>query len=161
MVHKVNRAFVTGACGFVGRALLEYLNARHISITALSRSTDSDIAILKVAPLATICRGGTSSVLSMEQAMQGCDCVFNCAAKTQRHGSWWDYVEGAWGSSLAALSQLGQNDAPMLDFLIFDHHLHSTDTVEGARDVATAAAKAGVKRLIHVSASLELLWTDG
>lgn len=111
MVRKVNRAFVTGGSGFIGRTLLDFLHAKHISVTALSSGTDSDIAILKACPLATICRGDTGSVLTMVEAMQSCDTVFHCAAKTQRHGSWWDFVEGARASQSSVLASLGPNKA--------------------------------------------------
>jgi hypothetical protein len=148
MVQEAHRAFVTGASGFVGRTLLEYLSAQHVSVTALSRGTDSDIAILKACPLATICRGDTCSVLAMEDGMRGCDWVFNCAASNQPHTAWGEHVEGACvvgGAAMQPHLNWIKTMRPMLASLTL------TDIVEDAKDVATAASKAGVKRLIHVS----------
>ncbi len=80
----MRRVFVTGGSGFVGRALLEALQARRISVVALARSDAAAAACAGRG--ARVVRGDLESVDGMAEAMVGCDVVFHCAA----HVAGWD-----------------------------------------------------------------------
>ncbi len=64
---------VTGATGFVGRALCQHLRARGLSVRALTRSASSGEDTWAVGDLGP----GTD----WNQSLQGVDCVVHCAAR--------------------------------------------------------------------------------
>lgn len=80
----MQRAFVTGGSGFVGRNLLEALQRLSITAVALARS---DVAAAACAGRgARVVRGDLDDVDALTAAMAGCDVVFHCAA----HVGEWD-----------------------------------------------------------------------
>jgi nucleoside-diphosphate-sugar epimerase len=83
----MRRVFVTGGSGFVGRNLLEALQARQIPTVALARSDASAAACAGHG--ARVARGDLDDVEAMAAAMTGCDVVFHCAA----HVLEWDRPE--------------------------------------------------------------------
>lgn len=83
----MRRVFVTGGSGFVGRNLLEALQARHVPVVALARSDAAAAACAGHG--ARVVRGDLEDVAAMAGAMAGCDVVFHCAA----HVAEWDPPE--------------------------------------------------------------------
>ena len=71
------RAFVTGASGFLGRAIVEELAARGRSVRALARSdaTAQRLAALGAEPV----RGDLRDRASLEAGFAGCDVVYHAA----------------------------------------------------------------------------------
>lgn len=69
---------VTGATGFLGRNLCEYLSAQGYRLRALVRPT-SDANFLKELGVETV-KGDVSDADSVQAAMQGCDYVVHAAA---------------------------------------------------------------------------------
>ena len=74
------RAFVTGATGFVGGALVERLSAEGWGITVLAREA-SDIARLKELGV-TLVFGDLNNSAAFVESMRGCSTVFHCAGLT-------------------------------------------------------------------------------
>jgi nucleoside-diphosphate-sugar epimerase len=74
----MQRAFVTGGSGFVGRALIRELIRRGIAVRGLARS---DAAASTVSGLgAEVVRGDLSDRDVLQAGMKGCDVVFHAAA---------------------------------------------------------------------------------
>lgn len=74
----MQRAFVTGGSGFVGRNLIQGLRDRGVEVRALARS---DKAVEAVAAAgAEPVRGDLDSIEAMREGMAGCDVVFHAAA---------------------------------------------------------------------------------
>ena len=71
---------LTGASGFVGGHLLRDLLANGHRVRALSRRSESDVAIRAVG--AEPVRAGLDDADALEKALQGADAVFHCAANT-------------------------------------------------------------------------------
>jgi nucleoside-diphosphate-sugar epimerase len=80
----VQRTFVTGGSGFVGRALLVELHRRGVPAVALARS-DAAAAVVTAAG-ATAIRGDLDDVAAMTDGMRGCDVVVHSAAYVRDHG---------------------------------------------------------------------------
>lgn len=80
----MQRAFVTGGSGFVGRNLLEALRGLSIPTIALARSDAAAAACAGRG--ARVVRGDLDDLEGMTAAMSGCDLVFHCAA----HVGEWD-----------------------------------------------------------------------
>ncbi|WP_299493739.1 NAD-dependent epimerase/dehydratase family protein [uncultured Shewanella sp.] len=80
---KVKRVFVTGAGGFLGRAICERLIAVGIEVTGFARSDYPELTSLGV----TMIQGDIADKASLILAMEGCDLVFHVASKA-----------GVWGS---------------------------------------------------------------
>jgi len=80
----MQRAFVTGGSGFVGRSLLETLRATSVPTIALARSDAAAAACAGRG--ARVVRGDLDALEDMTAAMAGCDVVFHCAA----HVGEWD-----------------------------------------------------------------------
>ncbi len=74
------RAFVTGATGFVGGALVERLSTMGWGITVLVRET-SDVERLKELG-ATLIFGDLNNSTSFVESLKGCSTVFHCAGLT-------------------------------------------------------------------------------
>lgn len=104
---------VTGANGFVGRALCRHLRARGLSVRALTRAGGED----------TWAVGDLGPETDWGQSLQGVDCVVHCAARVH---------------------MVQDNDPdPLLAY--------RRANVEGSRSLASAAAAAGVRRLVFLS----------
>ncbi|WP_298774028.1 NAD-dependent epimerase/dehydratase family protein [uncultured Shewanella sp.] len=80
---QVNRVFVTGAGGFLGRAICERLIAAGILVTGFARGRYPELETLGV----TMIQGDISDKVALTSAMQDCDLVFHVASKA-----------GVWGS---------------------------------------------------------------
>ena len=74
------RAFVTGATGLVGEALVERLAGTAREVVALARP-GSDCSRLEELGVAVV-RGDLSQSGALTEAIRGCDVVFHCAAPT-------------------------------------------------------------------------------
>jgi dihydroflavonol-4-reductase len=71
------RAFVTGAGGFIGSALVDELLTRGYQVRALARSARSAARLSSRG--VHVVRGDVTDMASMRQAMNGCDIVFHVA----------------------------------------------------------------------------------
>ncbi|WP_299008348.1 NAD-dependent epimerase/dehydratase family protein [uncultured Shewanella sp.] len=80
---KVKRVFVTGAGGFLGRAICERLIAVGISVIGFARGCYPELEALGV----TMIQGDIIDKVALKSAMQDCDLVFHVASKA-----------GVWGS---------------------------------------------------------------
>ncbi len=79
------KIFVTGGTGFIGRFLVEELLRRgHSGITCLARAT-SDTSLLKDLGV-KIAIGDITDIPSLDEAGDGYDAVFHCAASVSNHG---------------------------------------------------------------------------
>jgi nucleoside-diphosphate-sugar epimerase len=74
----MQRAFVTGGSGFLGRHLLEQLRRRDVAVRALVRSADAERVVCAAG--AEPVRGDLDAVAAMQAGVQGCDVVFHAAA---------------------------------------------------------------------------------
>ncbi len=81
----MNKVFVTGGSGFVGRNLIRRLRQEGLAVVALARSESAanTVAGLGARPA----RGDLLDAESLCAAMQGCDVVFHAAAKVDDWGS--------------------------------------------------------------------------
>jgi nucleoside-diphosphate-sugar epimerase len=80
----VQKVFVTGGSGFLGRELIAELVKRGVPVRALARS---DAARATVAGLgAEPAAGDLDDTAAMQAAMAGCDVVVHCAAYAKDHG---------------------------------------------------------------------------
>lgn len=80
---KVQHAFVTGAGGFLGKAICLRLLAAGIKVTGFARGHYPELEALGVA----MKQGDLVNKEQLQQAMQGCDIVFHVASKA---GVWGD-----------------------------------------------------------------------
>ncbi|GIU35291.1 MAG: NAD-dependent epimerase/dehydratase family protein [Gammaproteobacteria bacterium] len=80
---RVQHAFVTGAGGFLGKAICLRLLAAGIKVTGFSRGHYPELEALGVVML----QGDLVNKDQLQQAMQGCDIVFHVASKA---GVWGD-----------------------------------------------------------------------
>lgn len=80
----MQRAFVTGGSGFVGRNLIRALVERGVEVRALARSdaAEQTVRALGAEPV----RGHLGDVDLMTEGMRGCDVVFHAAAKVEIWG---------------------------------------------------------------------------
>ncbi|MGB0894495.1 MAG: 2-alkyl-3-oxoalkanoate reductase [Parashewanella sp.] len=109
---KVNHAFVTGAGGFLGKAITLRLQAAGIKVTGFARGHYPELEKIGV----NMIRGDIADQQQVLAAMEGCDIVFHVAAKA---GVWGDRdsyfkpnVEGS-ANIIAACKQLA------IDKLVF------------------------------------------
>jgi nucleoside-diphosphate-sugar epimerase len=98
----VKRAFVTGGSGFVGKRLIEALDARGIAVVALARSEQAAIAVRAVG--AEPVRGDLDDERAMREGMKDCDVVFHAAAYTQEHGKLETFLKVTVGGTTNALT---------------------------------------------------------
>lgn len=81
----MQRAFVTGGSGFVGRNLIIELAKRGVHVCALARSDAAEQAV-RAAGAKTVARGDLDDTKIMTEGMRGCDVVFHAAAKVDIWG---------------------------------------------------------------------------
>lgn len=87
--QDVTRAFVTGAGGFLGKAICERLLAAGIKVTGFARGEYPELSVLGV----EMVKGDIADEQALFDAMQGCDLVFHVASKA-----------GVWGSKRSYFS---------------------------------------------------------
>jgi nucleoside-diphosphate-sugar epimerase len=80
----MQRVFVTGGSGFVGRALIDTLRARGTAVRALARS-DSASGAVRAAGAEPV-RGDLDDEAALRRGMEGCDAVFHSAAYVKLWG---------------------------------------------------------------------------
>lgn len=80
----MNRAFVTGGSGFVGRNLIQGLRDRSVEVRALARSDEAADTVAKLG--AEPVRGDLSDVAVLKAGMAGCDVAFHAAAVVKLWG---------------------------------------------------------------------------
>ena len=106
LATKVDHVFVTGAGGFLGKAICRYLRSVDIKVTGFARSYYPELSDMGVIML----QGDICDAKALRAAMQGCDLVFHVASKAGVWGSKADYydpnVEGA-GNVLQSCKLLG------------------------------------------------------
>lgn len=83
LAAHVKQAFVTGAGGFLGKAICMRLLAAGIRVIGFARGEYPELTALGV----TMVQGDLVNKMQLEQAMQGCDIVFHVASKA---GVWGD-----------------------------------------------------------------------
>ncbi|KPU82119.1 3-beta hydroxysteroid dehydrogenase [Psychromonas sp. PRT-SC03] len=81
--QQIKCAFVTGAGGFLGKALCEHLRAANIPVVGFARAYYPELETLGV----TMYQGDLNDSAVLLKAMSGCDVVFHVASKA-----------GVWGS---------------------------------------------------------------
>ncbi|MFC3186907.1 2-alkyl-3-oxoalkanoate reductase [Shewanella intestini] len=104
--QKLSKVLVTGAGGFLGKAICERLLAAGIDVVGLARGHYPQLTQLGV----EMHQGDISQLADVEQAMIGCDAVFHVASKAGVWGSKQSYyspnVDGA-KNIIAACKTLG------------------------------------------------------
>jgi nucleoside-diphosphate-sugar epimerase len=80
---KTSKVFVTGAGGFLGKAICQRLRAADIEVVGFARGAYSDLVRMGV----DMRQGDICDFDALLAAMQGCDLVFHVASKA-----------GVWGS---------------------------------------------------------------
>src|SRR5436853_5113351 len=83
------RCLVTGAGGFLGRAIAERLLARGDRVRSLSRGAHLELDELGVEAL----RGDVADAAAARAACHGCDIVFHTAARLGMTGPYHDFYE--------------------------------------------------------------------
>ena len=86
---QVKRAFVTGAGGFLGKAICQRLIAAGVEVTGFARSTYPELSAMGV----NMIQGDIGDSVAVIDAMKGCDLVFHVASKA-----------GVWGSKQSYFS---------------------------------------------------------
>lgn len=86
---KAHHAFVTGAGGFLGKAICKRLLAAGIQVTGFARGDYPELSAMGVKMI----KGDIADQTSVIEAMKGCDLVFHVASKA-----------GVWGSKLSYFS---------------------------------------------------------
>lgn len=81
----MQRAFVTGGSGFVGRNLITELAKRGVEVCALARSDSAEESV-RSAGAHTAVRSDLDDTAAMTNAMRGCDVAFHAAAKVDLWG---------------------------------------------------------------------------
>lgn len=89
---RMERVFVTGGSGFLGRALLAELQRRGIGSRALARSQASANVVSARGAEPVI--GDLDDVAAMTEGMRGCDVVVHCAAYVEEYGTRDQFVHG-------------------------------------------------------------------
>ncbi|MDX1300797.1 2-alkyl-3-oxoalkanoate reductase [Photobacterium sp.] len=95
LASSARHAFVTGAGGFLGKAICRYLRKAGIAVTGFARGDYPELEQMGI----TMVKGDISNKTMLMKAMQGCDLVFHVASKAGVWGSKEDYyspnVDGA------------------------------------------------------------------
>ncbi len=90
LAQKVSHAFVTGAGGFLGKAICRYLRVAGIEVTGFARGSYPDLQQMGGVRMV---KGDICDKPALLAAMQGCDAVFHVASKA-----------GVWGGKRRLLS---------------------------------------------------------
>ena len=80
----MEKAFVTGGSGFVGRELIRALREKGVAVQALARSDAAAATVEKLG--ATAVRGDLSERAALARGVAGCDTVFHAAAYVEDWG---------------------------------------------------------------------------
>jgi uncharacterized protein YbjT (DUF2867 family) len=80
----MEKAFVTGGSGFVGRELIAALRAKGVAVRALARSDDAAATVEKLG--AEPLRGDLVDHRALVRGVAGCDTVFHAAAYVEDWG---------------------------------------------------------------------------
>jgi len=95
LANKVSHVFVTGAGGFLGKAICKFLRCADIKVTGFARGHYPELEGMGV----DMVQGDICDAKALTNAMQGCDLVFHVASKAGVWGSKTDYfkpnVQGA------------------------------------------------------------------
>ena len=83
-MHTIQRVFVTGGSGFVGRELLAELSRRGIAARALARSEAARATVAGLGAAAVA--GDLDDEAALRAGMSGCDTVVHAAAYVKDHG---------------------------------------------------------------------------
>lgn len=89
LATKVSRVFVTGAGGFLGKAICHSLRSVGITVVGFARGDYPDLTDMGV----TMIKGDICDLSSLIHAMQGCELVFHVASKAGVWGSKKDYYQ--------------------------------------------------------------------
>jgi nucleoside-diphosphate-sugar epimerase len=81
----MDKAFVTGGSGFVGRSLIRALSSRGTRVVALARSDAAESAVRREG--AEPVRGDLDNIEALRAGMNGCDAVFHAAAFVEMWGT--------------------------------------------------------------------------
>ncbi|HYD84884.1 MAG TPA: NAD-dependent epimerase/dehydratase family protein [Opitutus sp.] len=87
----MQRAFVTGAAGFIGSNLVERLLADNVAVTGwdnLSTGQEKFLTAAGAHPNFTLVRGDNLDLPALTRAMTGCDTVFHLAANADIKDGW-------------------------------------------------------------------------
>ena len=117
---KANRVFVTGAGGFLGKAICERLLAVGIEVTGFARGDYPELRAMGV----NMIQGDIANKASVLVAMTGCDLVFHVASKAGVWGSKHSYfapnVQGAaniiWACQQLTITNLVYTSTPSVTF---------------------------------------------
>ena len=126
MVRSGGRVLVTGATGFLGRALSARLVEDRIGVSALVRDPSSLDSLGRAADQIQVYRGDLHDEEVIEQSLKGVDLVYHLAGKV--------YDEG---------------DAHL-------EREYASVNVDGTRNLLRACATAGVRRLVFASSVLAI-----
>ncbi|WP_019027467.1 2-alkyl-3-oxoalkanoate reductase [Colwellia piezophila] len=95
LAEQTKHVFVTGAGGFLGKAICRLLRLANIKVTGFARGSYPELSQMGV----TMVQGDITDFSQVKAAMQSCDLVFHVAAKAGVWGSKEDYfkpnVQGA------------------------------------------------------------------
>ncbi|WP_375087854.1 2-alkyl-3-oxoalkanoate reductase [Shewanella youngdeokensis] len=124
--QRVSHAFVTGAGGFLGKAICERLMAAGINVTGFARGDYPELSAMGV----NMVKGDLANETCVTSAMQGCDIVFHVASKAGVWGSKQSYyspnVDGAKyiinACKKANISQLIYTSTPSVTFTGLDEN---------------------------------------
>jgi UDP-glucose 4-epimerase len=87
----MQRAFVTGAAGFIGSNLVERLLTENIAVTGwdnFSTGQEKFLMAARAHPNFTLVRGDNLDLPALTRAMTGCDTVFHLAANADIKDGW-------------------------------------------------------------------------
>lgn len=95
LAGQIQHVFVTGAGGFLGKAICRLLRLANIKVTGFARGHYPELSQMGV----TMVQGDIADFFRLKEAMRSCDLVFHVAAKAGVWGSKDDYfkpnVQGA------------------------------------------------------------------
>lgn len=95
LAAKTNHVFVTGAGGFLGKAICRLLRLANIKVTGFARGNYPELTQMGV----NMVQGDITDFVRLKETMKSCDLVFHVAAKAGVWGSKGDYfkpnVQGA------------------------------------------------------------------
>ncbi|WP_057831502.1 2-alkyl-3-oxoalkanoate reductase [Colwellia sp. TT2012] len=89
LAGQTQHVFVTGAGGFLGKAICRLLRLANISVTGFARGHYPELSQMGV----TMVQGDISDYSRLKEAMHSCDLVFHVAAKAGVWGSKDDYFQ--------------------------------------------------------------------